>query len=226
MSGTALACAMSAGVCAVASPYSARLIDTVPDLENKTWWTGAPPTRRRLIATVVVGLVFGALAGTAAGGHATLAAFIALALVSTPLAIIDVELHRLPDRLMIAAAGAAAVLLAVAAAVEGDWSKYLRSIEGAAAVGAVFFAIAFIAPSAFGFGDVKLGAVLGAYLGWFGWSWVYYGIFGGFVLGSLVGIALMVVGRAGRKTAIPFGPMLIAGALGVLALHATTSILS
>jgi prepilin signal peptidase PulO-like enzyme (type II secretory pathway) len=36
----------------------------------------------------------------------------------------------------------------------------------------------------------------------------------------------MVVGRAGRKTAIPFGPMLIAGALGVLALHATTSILS
>jgi leader peptidase (prepilin peptidase) / N-methyltransferase len=158
-----------------------------------------------------------------AGWGATLPALIALALTAIPLAIIDVELHRLPDRLVVPAAIAALVLLAFAAAVRNDWPHYLRAIEAAAAVFAVFFAIAFVAPSAFGFGDVKLGAILGAYLGWIGWPWVYYGVFAGFLIGSLAGLALIALGRAGRKTPIPFGPALIVGALAVLAIASTTS---
>jgi len=38
------------------------------------------------------------------------------------------------------------------------------------------------------------------------------GAFAGFVLGSIVGVALIVAGREGRKSALPFGPFLIAGA--------------
>jgi leader peptidase (prepilin peptidase)/N-methyltransferase len=59
--------------------------------------------------------------------------------------------------------------------------------------------------------------VLGLYLGWVGWGALVVGAFCAFLLGGLTGIALMLAGDAGRKTKIPFGPFMIAGALlGVL----------
>ena len=64
-----------------------------------------------------------------------------------------------------------------------------------------------------GFGDVKLAALLGLYLGWLGWSSVAVGAFAGFLLGGVVGVALIVARRgAGRKSRIPFGPFMLAGA--------------
>jgi leader peptidase (prepilin peptidase)/N-methyltransferase len=39
------------------------------------------------------------------------------------------------------------------------------------------------------------------------------GLFYGFIIGSVVGVGLMIAGRAGRRTALPFGPFLAAGAL-------------
>ena len=74
-------------------------------------------------------------------------------------------------------------------------------------------------PSGMGFGDVKLAAVLGIALGWLGWGPFVVGAFSAFLLGGLFSIALLVIGRAGRKTGIPFGPWMILGA--VLAIAAT-----
>jgi leader peptidase (prepilin peptidase)/N-methyltransferase len=165
----------------------------------------------------VVGVVLGALAGAAAGWSALSPAFMLLAVVGTPLVVIDYEHHRLPSRLVVPAAAGAAGLLTLAALLHGTWHPWLRAVQGAAAVFAVLFLLAFISPRSFGLGDVKLGGILGAYLGWFGWSEVYYGIFGGFLLGAVLGVLLLVTGRGGMKTAIAFGPMLIVGALAVLA---------
>jgi leader peptidase (prepilin peptidase)/N-methyltransferase len=67
-----------------------------------------------------------------------------------------------------------------------------------------------------GFGDVKLAGVLGAYLGWLGWSQLAVGAFMGFLLGGLGGIVLMLAGRAGRKSMIPYGPYMIVGAWGAI----------
>jgi len=64
-----------------------------------------------------------------------------------------------------------------------------------------------------GFGDVKLAGVLGLYLGYLGWGEVVTGGFLGFLFGGVVGAALMVAQRAGRKSQIPFGPFMLAGAL-------------
>ena len=64
-----------------------------------------------------------------------------------------------------------------------------------------------------GFGDVKLAGVLGMYLGWLGWGAVVVGGFLGFLLGGVVGGGLMLARKAGRKSAIPFGPFMVAGAL-------------
>jgi leader peptidase (prepilin peptidase)/N-methyltransferase len=67
-----------------------------------------------------------------------------------------------------------------------------------------------------GFGDVKLAPVLGATLGWIGISSALTGLFMAFLLGGLVGAALLLGRRAHRGSQIPFGPYLLAGALAGL----------
>jgi leader peptidase (prepilin peptidase) / N-methyltransferase len=217
MSSTAVGALVGAAVGPAAAPYLARLTLTVPDAEARRWWLGARATRRTTTGTAAVALGLGALAGAAAGWSALLPAFLAIALVGTPLVVIDLDLHRLPNRLVVVAFAAAAALLTLAAAVRHDWAELLRAAEGAAAVFAVLFLLCLAAPRSFGFGDVKLGGVLGGYLGWFGWAYVYYGIFAGFLLGALLSVGLLASRRATMKTAIPFGPMLVVGPLIVLA---------
>jgi leader peptidase (prepilin peptidase) / N-methyltransferase len=223
MSGAALGALAGAVAGLVAAPYLAGLTLSVPDRDDRRWWRGRRPGRRRLAVTAAAAAALGALAGKAAGWGAPLPACLALALTAAPLAVIDFEHHRLPDRLVVAAA-AGTTLLAAAALVRQDWHPLLRAAEGAAAVFATLFVLAGIGPRSFGFGDVKLGGVLGAYLGWFGWGQVYYGIFGGFLLGSVVALGLLATRRASLKTAMAFGPMLIAAALLVLAFDIAPSL--
>jgi leader peptidase (prepilin peptidase)/N-methyltransferase len=60
--------------------------------------------------------------------------------------------------------------------------------------------------------------LLGLVLGWLGWGPSVVGLLGGFAVGAAVGVLLMVAGRARRRTAIPFGPFMVAGAaLGAFA---------
>jgi leader peptidase (prepilin peptidase)/N-methyltransferase len=61
-------------------------------------------------------------------------------------------------------------------------------------------------------GDVKLAGVLGLYLGWLGWNSLFVGAFAAFLLGGIAGVVLMATGLATRKSAIPFGPYMLAGA--------------
>jgi leader peptidase (prepilin peptidase)/N-methyltransferase len=67
-----------------------------------------------------------------------------------------------------------------------------------------------------GFGDVKLAGVIGLVLGYFSWSTLVVGAFAGFFLGAVIGMALIAVGAGGRKTAVPFGPFMVLGALAAL----------
>jgi leader peptidase (prepilin peptidase)/N-methyltransferase len=213
--------AVAAVIAVAASPYLARLTTTVPDADKKAWYRGAPADRQRLLKTAAAALVLGALAGAAAGWSVLLPAFVAIALAGAPLIVIDYEHHRLPNRLVYPAAAAALVLLALAAAVRGDWDDYLRAVLAGAVTYVVLFVMMLISPRSFGWGDVRLGGVLGLYLGYDSWIAVYYGIFGGFVLGAVVAVVMLVTRRATMKTALAFGPMLLLGALLVLAFNLT-----
>jgi leader peptidase (prepilin peptidase)/N-methyltransferase len=83
---------------------------------------------------------------------------------------------------------------------------------GALIFGGFFFLIAMIVPAGMGGGDVKLAFVLGSFLGYAaGPGEVLVGMFLSFLIGGVVGIAVMVAGRGGRKTQIPFGPFLALG---------------
>ncbi|HSY15825.1 MAG TPA: A24 family peptidase [Jatrophihabitantaceae bacterium] len=222
--GTLAAAAVTAGALLLGAPYLARLSLSVPVVDDAAWWRWRPVAGRRVIVVAVAGVVLGALAGASARWSALLPAWIALALCCTPLAVIDVEHHRLPNRLMFPAAGLGAALLAVAALSSGDWSRLLRAVEAAAVVYGLFLAICLVAT--FGYGDVKLGGVLAGYLGWFGWGHVLYGIMAGFVLACLVSLPLLLSKRANMKSAIPLGPSLIVGAFLVAAFDLVPGYLS
>ena len=208
---------LAALVCLAASPYAARLTRTVPDRTDRRWYLGAPASRAVSIATAAVAVALGVLAAAAARWSALLPAYLVFAVIAAVLVVVDAEHHRLPNRLLYPAAAAALVLLAVAAAVRGDWSAYLRAVEAAAVVYAVFLALALISPKSLGMGDVRLATVLALFLGFRSWPLVYIGLFAGFLLGAATAVALLISGRASRTTALPFGPALVVGSLAVLA---------
>ena len=133
---------------------------------------------------------------------------------------VDLAVHRLPDRVTYPAFVVCAVALTVDAAVLGTWWALLRAGVAAAVALLVAAGAAALAPDALGFGDVKLLGVLGLALGWFGWGMLLTGVFLGLLVGAIVSLVLLATRRAGWRTAIPFGPPLLAGAVLALALGA------
>jgi leader peptidase (prepilin peptidase)/N-methyltransferase len=147
-----------------------------------------------------------------------LPAYLYLAAIAVTLAMIDFDVRRLPDVIVLPSYVVGAVLLVPAVAADGDWWAAVRGLVAMAVLWTFYFALAFLYPGGMGFGDVKLAGLLGLYLGWLGWSAVLIGAFSGFLLGGLAGVALLLSRRANRKTAIPFGPAMLGGAmLAVLA---------
>ncbi|SOD73668.1 leader peptidase (prepilin peptidase)/N-methyltransferase [Jatrophihabitans sp. GAS493] len=212
--------ALIGAVCgAVLSPYLARLSVSAADRSDGRWWRPAPVNAGRVLATTAIAVTLSVLAAAGAGLSAALPALLFLAAVQTPLVVIDYETKRLPDRLVGAAGAGGLLLLGLAAATQRDWSSLLRTLGAGLLVFAIFFAVVMVSPKSFGFGDVKLLGVLAGMLGWFGWLEVYYGVFAGFVLGSIVGVGQLVTRRGTMKSLIPFGPSLIFGAFVVTGLH-------
>lgn len=153
-----------------------------------------------------------------AGPSWHLPAFLLLSAVAVALALIDVDVHRLPDAIVLPSYVVGGGLLLGASAAEGDGGSALRAVVGAAALFVLYLALAVAKPGGMGFGDVKLAGVLGMYLAWSGWAELVVGGFAAFVLGGVVGVALLAVRRAGRGTHLPFGPFMLVGAgCGLLA---------
>jgi leader peptidase (prepilin peptidase)/N-methyltransferase len=154
----------------------------------------------------------------AVGAALELVAFLALTAFSIALALIDLDTRRLPNAIVLPALLAGILLLGVAALVRGDTAALIGAGVGGAALFAFYLLLALIKPGGMGFGDVKLSAVLGLYLGFLGWGNLLVGVFAAFLFGGVFGLALMAVRKAGRTTQIPFGPWMILGAwVGVFA---------
>ncbi|WP_238006036.1 prepilin peptidase [Dactylosporangium sp. AC04546] len=150
------------------------------------------------------------------GLSASLPAWLYLAAIAVALALIDLDVLRLPDAIVLPSYLVAPLLLLPAVVVGRDWSAGLRGLLAMAVLWSFYFVLSLVYPGGMGFGDVKLAGVLGLYLGWLGWSSVAVGTLVAFVIGGVAGLALLATGRAGRKTALPFGPAMLAGALVAL----------
>lgn len=163
------------------------------------WWVLSGVLRSSPAATVLI-----------------LVALLYLAAVSVVLALIDLDTHTLPNRVVLPAYPVAAVLLTAAALLAGEPDRLLIGLAGGVALFGLYLLLAVLYPGGMGLGDVKLAGVLGLYLGWLGWGPLVVGAFAAFLLGGLFSLVLVITRRANRKSGIPFGPWMLAGAwLGI-----------
>jgi prepilin signal peptidase PulO-like enzyme (type II secretory pathway) len=137
------------------------------------------------------------------------------------LAVYDIRWLTLPNKIMyVLYALIALQILVTIIFFDGRLHFVLNSLFGLLIGGGVFYILFQISSGKWiGGGDVKLGAMLGLYLG----SAIdaVLMIFFASVLGSLFSIPLLATGKFNRKTLIPYGPFLILAAI-ILRLFGST----
>ena len=143
-------------------------------------------------------------------GGFTLEFAVAAALLAALIAITVIDLmHQIiPD--VISLPG---ILVGFASAVALGRVSWLESVLGIVICGGIFFAVIIVSGGGMGGGDMKLAAMLGAFLGF---KVGLFAMLTGVVLGGVVAAVLLVLGRKGRKDAIPFGPFLAVGGAAAL----------
>ncbi len=162
-----------------------------------------------VLAAVTAGLW--ALIALHVGVRWILPAQLWLAALAVVLVVTDVRHRRLPNVLLLVGGGGVVVLLLLAALLDHDPGALVGSLVAAAALFALFLVAAVVSPAGMGMGDVKLVAVLGLALGYAGPAQVLLAVLLAFLLHAVLAVALLVTRRAGRRTALPFGPALLIG---------------
>jgi len=149
------------------------------------------------------GLLFGVAAYVFGVSLALLPALVLIsALIS--LAVIDLE-HGLLPNAIVGPAALAGLILSILADPAGWWMYPLSAI----AVGGALFVLVFLYPAGMGMGDVKMGGMLGAFLG----PYAALAVFLGALLGAVTGGLLMAAGKMQRRSALPFGLFMAVGGI-------------
>jgi leader peptidase (prepilin peptidase)/N-methyltransferase len=194
----------------LAVPYgtSARSACAVCNEPFTTWVRAGPACRCRpgewWPAVAGSGSAAALLAG-ALGPVPALPALLLAVVLGTLLAVIDIRCLRLPDPLV----GALAVIVVAASGVD----RLGPALGGAAVLGGIYLMLSVLSRGAVGLGDAKLAAVLGFALGHLGWPAVLAGLVAPQLINGPIAVFLLVTRRAGRRTALPLGPALLAGAV-------------
>jgi len=126
------------------------------------------------------------------------------------IALIDLRHRIIPNRLTYPALPLFLAIVVLAWLV-GDAADPARGLFGVLLYGGILFLVAIVSRG-MGMGDVKLAALIGLVLGSLGLRYVGVAAAAAVVLGGLGGLAALAMGRS-RKSAIPFGPYLAAGAV-------------
>jgi leader peptidase (prepilin peptidase) / N-methyltransferase len=178
----------------------------------------APISVRYPMVELVTALLFVAVTVQVVHLHLTpaLPAYLFFAAVGVALTAIDLDVLRLPNAIVYPSYLVLGALLGMAALIQGGPAPLIRAAIGAAALFTLYLALAIAYPAGMGFGDVKLAGVVGGALGFLSYSALIIGAFAAFAIGTVIALALMLSRSANRKTAIPFGPFMVGGALVAL----------
>jgi leader peptidase (prepilin peptidase)/N-methyltransferase len=194
-----------------------RGVDNIPvvswlALRGRCHFCGQPVSARYPMVELATGVLFAA-AALRFGYDWALPAYLALLAGLVALSAIDIDCHRLPNKVLYPTLFATSALLVAAAVATGEWGDLARAAAGGAIGFGLFFLIHFISPRGMAFGDVRLAGVVGVALGWLGLAYVLLGLFLAFLTSSLIALTLIATGVTSRKDKIPFGPFLALGCL-------------
>ena len=111
------------------------------------------------------------------------------------------------------------MLLAFAAVVQGTAGDLIRGLAGSAIMFVFYLILALTSGNGLGMGDVKLAAPLGLYLGFLGWSQLFYGGAFAFIAGGVVSTVVLLKNRRNKPREVAYGPSMLAAGLAVILLH-------
>lgn len=217
----ALVCAGAAGLGGLLVP---RLIRALPEPETSEAAPGEDPKPAYVEVGARPGLamqcalaaaVVGAVVGAAVGRDWWLVALLPMVPVCVALAVVDWHTRLLPSRIVLPATAYVLGVALVGWALSGDPGDLVRAAIGLVVARSVYWLLWFIHSAGMGFGDVRLAALLGFTLGHVGWGELAVGMYAGFLVFGLPGLLLALVkwDRALLRTAFPFGPFMLVGAL-------------
>jgi leader peptidase (prepilin peptidase)/N-methyltransferase len=166
----------------------------------------------------VLGVVVLATVAVRVDDVPALVAFWWAALFAIALAVIDVKVHRLPNRLTVLGLVGMGIGLACAAAIEHRPGRLLIAAACAVVTAGFYLLLAFL-PRGYGLGDVKLGLVTGLAAGWYG---PRAALIATVIAILLAGVAALVMAAAARSRDrhLAHGPFMLLGALGAIVLAA------
>jgi leader peptidase (prepilin peptidase)/N-methyltransferase len=121
------------------------------------------------------------------GAAIQLPAFLFLAAIGVAMVMIEVDLRRLPDSIVLMAYLGAALLLMPAGADQTTWWPVARALLGCGGLSLLYFTLALAYPDGANFGDSKLAGLLGFFLGWLSWGAVLMAGLGGLVIAVAAG---------------------------------------
>jgi leader peptidase (prepilin peptidase)/N-methyltransferase len=168
-------------------------------------------TPGRIAGTVLAGMVIEAAMAWRFGWSPPLAAYSYLALTGAVVSATDLAARCVPNAIVLPAYPIAAALLVVACLPSGLWWPLARAGVAAAVLGGFYLALGLAFPSGMGLGDVKWAGVLGAYLGWLGWSAMVDGTLIAFIAAAGALVVARPVGR--RRASLPMAPFMTLGAV-------------
>lgn len=129
--------------------------------------------------------------------------------VGVAVAVIDLAHYRIPDRLVFPSLAASVPMIVVVSMLEDAPDAIPRAAIGAVVYTLPLFLFHLVSPRGMGFGDVKLGLLIGMYAGWVSVPLAVYALLLGGLLGTVMGVAFALASNGDR--AFPFGPALVAG---------------
>lgn len=200
----AVAGALLGAALACTSPAVLRRLTSPEPTVQAQYRALAASRRARPSRLVISGGICGLLAARL-GWSPELPVWVLLGAVGTLLAEIDWRTQQLPAALVNPTLLTTAALIAGTSTATSDWRGLVHAVAGWAA-GATLFGLAWLAsPRSLGYGDVRLGALLGTALGWMSAAVAISALFLALVLAAAVGLSMRMAGRLQSDGLIPLG---------------------
>lgn len=175
---------------------------------------GSAHPQRLANAWIIVGSLAGSVAlALSAPSLWIVPAHVTFGLLMLLLTVTDLDTKLIPNRILLPGTVAGIFLLVGGAIPAGMVADLPRAAVAGGAYFALMVILALLARGGLGFGDVKLAFVIGVFAGFGSWGHLAVAILGGFVLGGVTSIILLVTRRVGRKDSIPFGPFMTSAAV-------------
>jgi leader peptidase (prepilin peptidase) / N-methyltransferase len=181
-------------------------------LRGRCAFCGSPISARYPIVELATAALFSWVAAHFGWSAAGAGALMLTAFLLT-LALIDADTTLLPDDLTLPL-----IWMGLLINMRPTYAPLAEAVIGAVAgylcLWSVYWVFKLVTgKEGMGYGDFKLLAALGA---WLGWKMLLPIILMSSLVGALVGIALIVLARRGREIPIPFGPYLAAAGFLIL----------